>query len=89
MTDDASDRTLALQCPTCGSEEFRFGEPEAPVICDRCERSFAREELVRENGERAEAAFEELAPDLLREAADTLRSGLKKALKGSKSLTFK
>lgn len=89
MTDDESDRTLALQCPTCGSEEFRFGGPEAPVTCNRCERSFAREELVRENGERAEAAFEEMAPELLREAVETLRARLKKALKGSKSLTFK
>jgi len=89
MSDRDADRALALKCPTCAGGMFRFGAPEAPMTCNNCGRSLARDELVEENGERIEAAFEEMAPELLGGAADKVRKALAKAFRASKSLGFK
>ena len=63
------------------------GERSARALADHA--IGARDELVEENGERIEAAFEEMAPELLGGAADKVRKALAKAFIASKSLGFK
>lgn len=89
MPDDKTDRTMELQCPTCGDSTFRFREADAPIICNHCGRSLTREELINENGELVETALEEMAPEFISASTSQIRSALRDALKGSKSLTFK
>lgn len=89
MSNDTTDRTIELQCPTCCDGKFRFGEADGSIICNNCGRGFSREELINENGELVETALEEMAPEFISAATDKIRAALRDALKGSKSLTFK
>ncbi|MFZ8499128.1 ECs_2282 family putative zinc-binding protein, partial [Staphylococcus aureus] len=59
-------RSVSLQCPTCGGTQFEFDETEF-VKCSRCDRVLNKEELRRANGCLIEAEVEEMKAEVLRD----------------------
>jgi hypothetical protein len=75
-------RSVGLRCSTCGAADFRHdpAHDEGPVECATCGRVFARDELIRENGEIISSGVDELKADI---AAD-IRAQFRSAFAGSK-----
>lgn len=85
MNPERYNRSLTLICSTCGGQQFEYDEGDGPVRCTGCDRVFARDELIRENGEQIDAEVDAVK----REVVSDLRDHLRKALKGSKFISFK
>lgn len=82
---DKYSRRVSMQCSTCGGTQFEFQDKEGPIRCLGCDRIFAREELMRENGSRIDAEVEQIG----KEVVSDFRNKLHKAFKGSKHIKWK
>ena len=80
---------LPMQCATCGGTAFGYEAETGPVKCMGCDRTFEKEELMRENGEVIDSGVAELAPDLVKYARDELRKSLRKTVSDSKRFKLK
>lgn len=67
------DRSLELLCSTCGGTSFEHEAETGPFRCVGCDRTFEREELLRENGELIDNEVGEIAADAGKWARDELR----------------
>ena len=74
---DNYDRSISLQCPTCGGESFEFEEHKPDVRCATCERVMTRDELKEANGARIE------------EEADAMKAEVMKDVKADFAKMFK
>ena len=83
---DASkyDRSVSMQCPTCGATEFAHKEESELVKCASCGREMSRDELMHENSENIQEHAAEIARQATTDLAQELRKSLQDALKGSK-----
>lgn len=77
-------RSIRLLCSTCGGAEFEFSEGDGPVRCVSCDRSFPRDELIRENGEIIDENVQLMANDVAQDFTKALRESMRKAFSGSK-----
>jgi hypothetical protein len=85
MDDDKYSRRVSMQCSTCGGTAFEYDDESGPYRCTGCDRTFTREELLRENGERIENEVDEVKGEIVKDLRDKLRSGFS----GSKHIKFK
>lgn len=85
MAADKFSRSVSMQCSTCGGTQFERETDAGPFRCVGCDRSFTREELIRENGELIDSEVGEMAADVGKWARDELR----KAFSGSKHFKLK
>lgn len=83
------DRSVSMQCSTCGGTQFEYEAETGPFRCVGCDRSFTREELMRENGGLIDNEVGEMAAEVGKHARDELRKSLRKALSGSKHFKLK
>ena len=88
------DRQVELLCPTCGAKEFEdqegpAGGDDAEIVCVACERRLSRGELKELNGELIELAVDEMAKEVLDDAAKELRETLKRATRGSRNIRLR
>lgn len=83
------DRSLELLCSTCGGTSFEYEAETGPFRCVGCDRTFEREELLRENGLIVEGGVEEIASDAAKYARDAFRKSIRKAISGSKNFKLK
>lgn len=86
---DASkyNRSISLQCPTCGGTDFEHEGSDGDVYaikCHSCGREFEKEELIRENGELIDANMGEIKKEILGDITKDFRERMKKAFRGSK-----
>lgn len=74
-------------CSTCGNKDFEFDAEvqDGPIRCTACDRTFTREELIRENGALIEGHVDEVKSEIV----DDLKASFRKALGGSKYIKFK
>ena len=89
MASDKFSRTVSMQCSTCGGTQFEFEGDTGPYRCVCCDRTFAREELIRESGRLIDNEVGEMAKDAGEYAREQLRKSFKKAFAGSKHIKFK
>lgn len=87
-------RQVELLCPTCGAKEFEdqaspAGGDDAETVCAACDRRTTRGELKNLNGERIEFAVDEMAKEVLDDAAKEFRETLRRATRGSRNLRLK
>lgn len=73
-------QSVSMQCSTCGGGDFEFEDDNSPVRCVGCDRIYAREELIRENGARIDSEVEGMKAEI---AAD-IRQDFKKMFKNFK-----
>lgn len=78
-------RSLELLCSTCGGKQFERESDAGPLRCVGCDRSFTREELLRENGKLIDNEVGEIAANVGKWA----RSELRKAFSDSKHFKLK
>jgi len=74
---DNYDRSISLQCPTCGGTDFEHNETEL-VKCVKCERLLTKAELRAENGQRIESEVEDLKAELLKDVQADFKKMFKK-----------
>lgn len=91
---DASkyDRTVPLNCPTCGALDFIGPDPHEEhqlFKCRSCGREITREDLIRENSENIEAHVQQLGGEVVDDLRDELCRNLEQAFRGSKYIKFK
>lgn len=83
-------RSIPLNCPTCGSTEFGSDHEEASLVtCQSCGKTLTRDELVDENGENIAEHVNEVKAQVLKDVTEELRNTIKKAFKGNKNIRFK
>ena len=64
---DSYDRSMRLQCPTCGGEGFEQEDDKPDVRCVRCDRVITKDELREANGPRIETEVDEIKAEVLRD----------------------
>jgi len=74
---DTYNRSISMQCPTCGGESFEHSEDSPTVRCIRCDRVMTKDELREANGSRIE------------EEVDTIKAELMKDVKADFAKMFK
>lgn len=85
MIGDKFNRQVAMQCSTCGGTQFAFEDKAGPFRCVGCDRTFAREELMHENGRRVDDEVAAMKDDVVQDLRDQFR----KAFSGSKHFKIK
>jgi len=92
MEAEKYNRSVTLICPTCGGDQFEFEDGEERIQsakCVSCGRAFTKDELAKENSENISAHVEEMGQEITRDFAKEMRDTLKRAFRGSKTITFK
>lgn len=89
MRSDKFSNSLSMQCSTCGGTAFNYEGETGPFKCVGCDRTFEKEELLRENGEVIDSKITELAPNLVKDARHELRKMLRKTVSASKHFKLK
>ncbi|KTE18767.1 hypothetical protein ATE67_16855 [Sphingopyxis sp. H050] len=64
---DSYDRSMSLQCPTCGGESFEHEDLKPDVRCVRCDRVMTKDELREANGARIEAEVDALKAEVMKD----------------------
>lgn len=64
---DNYDRSISMQCPTCGGESFEHDDDSPHVRCMRCDLTLTKEELRDGNGTRIEDEVETLKAEILKD----------------------
>jgi DNA-directed RNA polymerase subunit RPC12/RpoP len=77
MKNDYS-RPVSMQCSTCGGTEFEFDEDGGPIRCTGCDRIYAKDELIKENGGRIDQHVEEMKSDIMKDVRKDLSDMFKK-----------
>lgn len=93
MKDGKYNRSIGLQCPTCGctSYEYEQGVDETIEVgkCASCGREMTKDELLQENSENIQEHISEMGKQVTDDLAKELKASLKKAFKGSKNIRIK
>ncbi|MBY8829896.1 ECs_2282 family putative zinc-binding protein [Hephaestia mangrovi] len=72
------DRSISMQCPTCGSESFEHSEDNPTVSCTRCDRTMTKDELREANGSRIEEELDALKAEVLSDVRADISKMFKK-----------
>lgn len=75
---DSYDRSISMQCPTCGGECFEHQEDQPIVRCVRCDQVMTKEELREANGARIEAEVDEVKAEVLKDVRADFAKTFKK-----------
>jgi ribosomal protein S27AE len=66
MPDNKYDRSISMQCPTCGGTDFESDDsPE--IRCGQCDRTMTKHELREANGERIQAEVEDVKAEIMKD----------------------
>lgn len=71
MTDSKYDRSISMQCLTCGGEDFETNTSDT-VKCSRCGRSMSKVELREANSTRIEHEIANVKAEVLKDVKDDL-----------------
>ena len=85
-------RTISLQCPTCGGSDFENGaieDPAALLECTTCHRTTTREQLIEDNAEHIEIQKQELAKEAIGDLKKDFEKKIRDAFRGNKFIKIK
>ncbi len=91
MDAEKYNRSISLQCPTCGSTQFASSDDESSeiVTCASCGRELTRDELLRENSENISEHVKEIESQVVKDVEKELKDTLTKAFEGNKYIQIK
>lgn len=93
MKDEKYQRSIGLQCPTCGCTDYEYEQGVDETIelakCASCDREITRDELIHENSENIQEHVSEIGKHVTEDLAKELKASLKKAFRGSKNIRIK
>lgn len=75
---DSYDRSMSMQCPTCGGESFEHNENLPDVRCVRCGLTMTKAELREANGARIEEELDDLKAEVIKDVKADLTKIFKK-----------
>jgi len=81
------DRSVPLNCPTCGGTDFS-GADEL-LTCTGCSLEISREDLVQRNAENIQAHVAELKQEVTADLQKQLKKTLADALRGNKHIKIR
>jgi hypothetical protein len=88
MIDDQKyDRSISMQCPTCGGTEFESesDDDSRPIRCPACGFTTTKDELIQANQENIGAHVDEIKEQVLND----LTKSFKDAFKGNKFIKIR
>jgi transposase-like protein len=83
------DRTIPLQCPTCGATDFVHTAGSDLVKCASCGRQMTKDVLMHENSENIQEHANEVAKQGADDFGRELTKTLQDAFKNSKFIKIK
>ncbi|WP_024591672.1 MULTISPECIES: ECs_2282 family putative zinc-binding protein [unclassified Pseudoalteromonas] len=93
MKDEKYQRSIGLQCPTCGCTDYEYEQGVDETIelakCASCGRELTKDELVHENSENIQEHVSEIGKKVTEDLAKELKASLKEAFRGSKNIRIK
>ena len=93
MDAEKYNRSISLQCPTCGATQFtqsdQDNEESHLVRCASCGRELTRDELISENSENTSEHATEIAKQAVEDLGRQLKKSLADAFKGNKFIKIK
>ncbi len=93
MKDEKYQRSIGLQCPTCGCTEYGYKQGVDETIevakCASCGCELTKDELIHENSENIQEHVSEIGKQVTDDLAKELKASLKKAFRGSKNIRIK
>lgn len=89
MDAEKYNRSIPLQCPTCGSNQFEHSEEPVLMKCASCGRELTRDELISENGENIQKHVEEIGKQAAQDLGQQMKKSLQDAFKGNKFIKIK
>ena len=66
MRNNKYDRSISMQCPTCGGTDFESDEG-SEIRCIQCDRTMTKDELREANSERIQAEVEEVKAEIVKD----------------------
>jgi len=92
MDAEKYNRSVALLCPTCGSDQFESEKDHEDVEwlkCVSCERVLTKDELMAANSENIAEHVGEIEKEVTKDLAKEVRGTFQKAFRGTKGIRFK
>lgn len=84
MNEEKYNRSVELQCETCGGSKFEFEEPitDASLLkCVGCDREYIKSELMELNEANIQNGIEEMGQDFMKDVTKDLKKSFGKAFK--------
>jgi hypothetical protein len=73
------DRSVELECPTCGGTSFSTDDNQPEIkTCARCNREFAKDELIRANQSKIQANVNEIKKQVTADITKQLKDAFRK-----------
>lgn len=80
-------------CPTCSGEGFEDSSGSLSdrrlLVCNSCARAYTYHAIRNANSERIEAEVSKIEKEVVSDLEKNFKDSMKKALRGSKNITFK
>lgn len=77
MPDGKYDRTISMECPTCGGTSFE--QDDSPIVkCATCGREISKDDLREANGARIEAELEDVKQQVFKDIKADFAKAFKK-----------
>lgn len=93
MDAEKYNRTISLNCPTCGGTQFSSKEgavEDAPIVtCASCGLEITQEDLRTANSENIDEHLKEIQVQVVQDLQKELKKSLQDAFKGSKFIKIK
>ncbi|EQB8443801.1 TPA: hypothetical protein L4942_000940 [Pseudomonas aeruginosa] len=90
---DKYNRSVSLNCPTCGSTEFSHdgadGQTSELFTCGNCGLQISKDDLIRANDENVQAHAKEIGQAVVKDLQKELHESLKRAFRGSKNIKIR
>jgi hypothetical protein len=83
-------RSIPLNCPTCGGTEFASSNDEDQLVrCTRCDLELTKDELISRNQENIKVHTDEVKREVVDDIKKQLSKSLRDAFRGSKNIKLK
>lgn len=91
MQPEKYERTVSMQCPTCGGYEFEMEDEnqESFIKCVGCNYETSRQTLIDENAKNIQAHVDEVKQEIVSDFQKEFNVSLKKAFGNNKFFRIK
>ncbi|TCN72053.1 hypothetical protein [Acetobacteroides hydrogenigenes] len=88
---DTYNKSIQLQCITCGDTNFEFNEDKSWIKCNRCGKEYlgGYNELVELNQENINQELEATKEQIAKDLKEDITKMFKDAFKGNRNIKFK
>lgn len=90
MDSNKYNRSIPLNCPTCGGTDFSSSTDESQLgKCTNCGLELTKDDLISRNQENIQAHTDEVEREVVADLQKQLKKSLSDAFRGSKNIKIK